>query len=707
MSNGRTASLSNGRTASLSNGRTALLVALALLVQSAVLPALAVGAVADTATASSATAEPSVNHRTTTGTTGATGATATTDADVLVVDDDGDTAYETIRAAVAAAEDGDTIRVRPGEYSPDGSVVIDANVTITAPDGARITGRAYPGENTTIRGEDFPAVFEIPSGSDAAPVIRGFTLTGRPLLESYRAGGDLVLRDLTIRKPVRTPVSVPRASGDWLLDNVTVVTNATAVDALHTTGAWAIQDSTFRLTEERSVYEMIEAFNASGPWTIRDTTISGATIGVSAHAASGPWTMNGVTIRDTVVGVSAYRASGDWTIQDATFGDTAASSRLDFMRPPLVEGVAVFAAETSGDWTVRETTFQNSSRVDVFASDATQRGDARGNSWDGSATPDADACTGNVTCNGSPTDEPVGTPTPTGEEPNPYRTTVTAGDSDAPLAAGPGQVVSGTTALPAGTELSVTVRTTTGTTLLARHAAVVGHDGRFRAVFDLSDLDAGTEYDVLVNRDGERIASVSGTLTTCDVCDTASDGNATTIYRDGRNVTVAAEPGQIVSGRTDLPPGATVTVRLTYTSGQAFIKSRDVTVGADGRFRAVFNFSGLDAGTTFEAVVRADDRTVVSAPGLIVDCADAPDAEVCRSETATPTASQTERVTRAPKATGETETTVTPAKHTESTTGHVSPSSSDHSWLVIAGLLGAGSLFGIVGIALLLGIVEI
>ncbi|MFB6176514.1 MAG: BGTF surface domain-containing protein, partial [Halobaculum sp.] len=139
-------------------------------------------------------------------------------------------------------------------------------------------------------------------------------------------------------------------------------------------------------------------------------------------------------------------------------------------------------------------------------------------------------------------------------------------------------------------------------------------------------------------------------------------------------------------------------------SGKPFIMTGEATVGADGRFRAVFNFTGIDAGTTFEVTVRRDDGTLATTEGVVVDCGKRPDASVCRdqpTETAKPNGTET----ATPAETGT--TTRTSAEPTATRIGTQVPESHDSDWLVVFGLLGVGGVFGIVGVALLLGVVEI
>ncbi|MFB6194152.1 MAG: DUF1565 domain-containing protein, partial [Halobaculum sp.] len=99
----------------------------------------------------------------------------------LVVDASGGGDYETISAAVAAADPGDTVTVRPGTYEE--SVRINESIRLVAPEGATLDGAATTGTTAGIR-----------IVGDAAPEIVGFTI------REYRVGID-----------------ASDTSGDWLV----------------------------------------------------------------------------------------------------------------------------------------------------------------------------------------------------------------------------------------------------------------------------------------------------------------------------------------------------------------------------------------------------------------------------------------------------------------------------------------------------------
>lgn len=193
------------------------------------------------------------------------------------------------------------------------------------------------------------------------------------------------------------------------------------------------------------------------------------------------------------------------------------------------------------------------------------------------------------------------------------------------LAAGPGQPITGDTALAAGTTVSVRLQASGETPFLMTRSAVVAADGGFRAVFDLSGIPAGTDFEVTVHHDGETLATAPGRTTPCrSACEAETPSTPSAQFdRDEGIVRVESAAGQVVSGSTNLPPGAVIAVRMKSTAGATpFLKSREVTVDAEGRFVAVFDYADVDAGGSFTAVVRHEGTELTSAAGEVVDCAD-------------------------------------------------------------------------------------
>ncbi|SFR91648.1 hypothetical protein SAMN05216559_0950 [Halomicrobium zhouii] len=102
----------------------------------------------------------------------------------------------------------------------------------------------------------------------------------------------------------------------------------------------------------------------------------------------------------------------------------------------------------------------------------------------------------------------------------------------------------------------------------------------------------------------------------------ASDGG-TTIDHDGENVTLAAAPGQAVSGQTDLDAGTTLDVRLTSTdASNPFLQTKEATVAENGSFSTTLNLGGVAAGATGNLTVRHNDSVLASETVAVVPCDD-------------------------------------------------------------------------------------
>ena len=76
-----------------------------------------------------------------------------------------------------------------------------------------------------------------------------------------------------------------------------------------------------------------------------------------------------------------------------------------------------------------------------------------------------------------------------------------------------GQTIHGQTDLSAGTELSVRLRSSGENPFLKSQTATVDDAGAFEATFDLSVVDGGTSFQVVVHHDGSRLMNTTGEVT--------------------------------------------------------------------------------------------------------------------------------------------------------------------------------------------------
>jgi hypothetical protein len=268
--------------------------------------------------------------------------------------------------------------------------------------------------------------------------------------------------------------------------------------------------------------------------------------------------------------------------------------------------------------------------------------------------------------------------------------TIDADDDELTMQAGPGQVIAGDATVPAGTELSVRVRSTGGQPVLRTVPTRVDDRGRFRAVVNLTAVPADTPVTVVVRRGDDSLTTVEGTVVQCaSACDAGrpvDPADVTALTTSDGRVRLGAAAGRAVVGETSLPPGTDLSVRIRSAGGSSpFVFARTATVGDDGRFRAVYDLSSADPGTPIAVTVVANGTQIASADGEVVACL-----RRCGSAAQTPTPSPPPL----PGVNGTTSTVASP------TSGVVPPR--------LAGLLAlaVGGLLGVVGVALLLGLVR-
>lgn len=98
--------------------------------------------------------------------------------------------------------------------------------------------------------------------------------------------------------------------------------------------------------------------------------------------------------------------------------------------------------------------------------------------------------------------------------------------------------------------------------------------------------------------------------------------NYTRVVPDGGpdgGVELDAAPEQVVRGETALPPGTALDVRIVSTgdTDTEYLKTRTVSVSDTGTFRARYNLSAIDPGTTIEVIVVRDGNRLDAATGTV------------------------------------------------------------------------------------------
>lgn len=189
--------------------------------------------------------------------------------------------------------------------------------------------------------------------------------------------------------------------------------------------------------------------------------------------------------------------------------------------------------------------------------------------------------------------------------------------------AGPGQAVRGESALPAGTTLSVRVRSAGQNPFLKTAPATVDQDGEFRAVFDFAEVQPEAPFEVVVHHDGTTLVEADGEVVACtDACGATTPDEADAEL-DAEELTHEAGPGAAVTGSTNLPPGSELAVVLRSSEqGNPFVDSELAIVDAAGEFRAMFDLSDAEPNSSVLWAVNNATR-IAEAEGRVVACTDA------------------------------------------------------------------------------------
>jgi hypothetical protein len=164
-------------------------------------------------------------------------------ADTLVVDNDGTAEYSSIQAAIDDASAGDTVEIRSGTYAE--TVVVDKNITVTAPDGATLDG-------TNVDDSDIGVKIGSFENENVESTIRGITITryGEGI-DAEDSDGDWVVTDVIIRISQENGIDVDDSSGDWTIRDSEIISTGTGfngISAEDSNGEWVIEDTVIRRT---------------------------------------------------------------------------------------------------------------------------------------------------------------------------------------------------------------------------------------------------------------------------------------------------------------------------------------------------------------------------------------------------------------------------------------------------------------------------
>ncbi|MFB6254172.1 MAG: dockerin type I domain-containing protein [Halobacteriaceae archaeon] len=301
-------------------------------------------------------------------------------ASVITVDDSGGADYMSIQAAITNATDGDVIEVQPGTYEEQ--LVITKNITLRAPQGARLNGSNF---------SDFTSV-AIKIGRNAAPEISGFTVVDYgAAINASQTNRAWAVVDLTIKNNF-VGIAATNSTGSWQVVETTVSNSFISLNAAMSTGNWVIKNSTFN-----SSIIGVATPQASGKWLVKNTHINHSIVAVFAENTSGDWVLQNTTITNTQgVGVFVPNASGNWTISDSEFYNTTYAPPGTTL--PNGNGTAIYAGNTTGEWAVHNTSITKSANHGINATGADPQGDATMNWWGQPEGPTADQCVGNVNC---------------------------------------------------------------------------------------------------------------------------------------------------------------------------------------------------------------------------------------------------------------------------------------------------------------------
>jgi hypothetical protein len=186
------------------------------------------------------------------------------------------------------------------------------------------------------------------------------------------------------------------------------------------------------------------------------------------------------------------------------------------------------------------------------------------------------------------------------------------------------QTVTGTSELPPGTEIAVRLRSTDGVhPFLKSRGVTVAPDGTFEARFDLSDIEAGTEFTAVVLKDHEQISEpVSGRVvdpgTPVRPSSVAMQSVTTVAHGDTArlNVSMPTEGRAILTIGNESAVRYSITVQLTDRTGDGMVVLHFDTAAAGTATPTVFvtgndGYEVLRAETHLDSVISPGEYPLV------------------------------------------------------------------------------------------------
>ena len=300
----------------------------------------------------------------------------------LVVDNNKATEYSSIQTAIDNASTGDTVEIRPGTYAE--AIVVDKNITLTAPDGATLDGSMTDDSDVGITiGDEFEL------DENASPTIRGITITRYDTGIKIHTDGDWAIDNVIVRTTRGDGIDASDSIGDWTIRDAKIISpGKNGINAFDSTGDWIIKDTIIRGVDSDGISSGIEAAFSTDDWTMRNISVDG---GISAGHTGGNWVIKQSSVKN---GIRATESDGRWIITDSV----------------VTGNIPLSAPESLGEWRITHSVINETSSFGsvINAEDTTAEGIAEDNWWGNPSGPDVDACVGNVDCSDPLTKRPRG-----------------------------------------------------------------------------------------------------------------------------------------------------------------------------------------------------------------------------------------------------------------------------------------------------------